>query len=126
MSDVTLVAWVYFKSTNYKNYSQNIAQKVSSPDFQLQFYQVLLQSLTFALLLFLAAQTFVYVLGLRNLRSADFYLKYFCVLGFAVSAFITFTSSPFALLPAIFYVYGYYIFARSFKESTAAMQTQPR
>jgi ABC-type transport system involved in multi-copper enzyme maturation permease subunit len=121
---VTLVAWLYFKTTNYKNYSQNIAQKVSSPDFQLQFYQVLLQSLTFALLLFIAAQTFVYVLGLRNFRSAFFYLKYFCVLGFALSIFITFTSSFFALLPAIFYLFGYYIFAKEFKESTAIMQNQ--
>jgi hypothetical protein len=126
LSDVTLVAWIYFQTTNYKNYGIAVGQKLESPDFQLQFYQVLLQSLTFALLLFICAQTFIYVLGWRHLRSALLYLKYFSVLGFAVALYITFASSFYAFLPAIFYLFGYYTFAKAFKESTAVMQTLPQ
>lgn len=126
LSDVTLVAWVYYFSTNYQYYNESIKHKVSSPDFQLQFYQIMLQSLTFALLLFIAAQTLVYILGFRGFRSAYFYLKYFSVLGFAVSFFIIYTASLYAILPAIFYIFGYITFSKLFKESTAAMQNLPQ
>lgn len=126
LSDVTLVAWVYYISTNYHYYNERIKNKVASPDFQLQFYQIMLQSLTFALLLFLVAQTLVYILGFRGLRSAYFYLKYFSVLGFAVSAFIVYSANLYAILPAVFYIFGYITFSKLFKESTAAMQNLPQ
>ena len=126
ISDVTLVAWVYYISTNYQYYNERIKGQVTSPDFQLQFYQIMLQSLTFALLLFIAAQTIVYILSFRGMRSAHFYLKYFSVLGFAVSAYIFYSANFFAIVPAAFYIFGYIIFSKLFKESTAAMQNLPQ
>lgn len=126
LSDVTLVAWIYFQTTNYKNYGMAVGQRLDSPDFQLQFYQVLLQSLTFALLLFICAQTFIYVLGWRNMRSALLYLKYFSVLGFAVALYISFASSLYALLPSIIYLFGYYTFAKAFKASKVVARSLPQ
>ena len=121
-SDITLVAWLYFKATNYNRYTRLSSTVIDSPDFQFQIYGILLQSMTFALLLFLIAQVFIYVLAWRNFRSAYLYLKFFAVFGFAVALYITFTASAFALLPMLFYLIGYYVFARSFKELTAKMQ----
>lgn len=121
LSDLTLMAWLYFKATNFHNYGKVAASSIDSPDFQIQLYKVLLQSLTFFLLVFTVAQTFVYILAWRNFRAAYFYLKFFAVLGFSAFLLVTFTNSLFALLPAVIYVGGYYVFARSFKELKPAL-----
>jgi hypothetical protein len=125
-SDVTLVAWLYFKATNYNRYTRLTNAMIDSPDFQFQIYRILLQSMTFALLLFLLAQVIIYILALRNFRSAYLYLKYFAVMGFAVSMYITFSASLFAIFPMLIYLCGYYVFARSFKEITVAMRSLPQ
>lgn len=111
VSDVTLMLWLYFKATNYNDYLHKAKVAVNSPDFQIQLYHVLLQSLTFSLLLFLLAQTIVYILFWRNLRGAKIYLKYFAVFGAALSLMIVLNSTLFALLPFLFYCFGYYAFA---------------
>lgn len=123
LSDVTLIAWLYFQATNFQNFAEKLGKSMDSPDFQIQFYQVLIQSLTFALLLFLAAQSVVYILAWRKFRSAFFYLKYFSVLGFAISLFIVFQVSAYALLPVCIYLLGYYVSAKTFKELTAVAQS---
>lgn len=124
-SDLTLVAWLYFKATNYNRYTQISSGVIDSPDFQFQMYGVLLQSLTFALLLFLTAQVVVYILAWKKFRSAYLYLKFFAVFGFALAMYITITSSSFAMLPMFIYLFGYYVFAREFKELTAVLQNSP-
>lgn len=124
-SDLTLVAWAYFKATNYNRYTRISNEIISSPDFQYQFYGILLQSLTFALLLFIFAQLIVYILAWRQFRAAYLYLKFFAVMGFAITTYITIMSSSFALLPMIIYLFAYYVFAREFKELTATMQSSP-
>ena len=122
LSDLTLGSWIYFRATNYTRYSENIAGKIDSPDFQIQLYRIVLQSLTFALLLFLIAQTAIYIMASRNFRSAYLYLKFFAVLGFVVAFAITITNSAYALLPMIIYIGGYYIFSKLFKEASAILQ----
>jgi hypothetical protein len=121
-SDITMIAWLYFISTNYNRYNHTIGSRLDSPDFQIQFYEIMLRSLTFALLLFLVAQTVVYVLAWRGLRSAYFYLKLFCVLGFAICLYVTIMKSLFALLPLMIYLFGYYTFASLYSEETAKLQ----
>lgn len=122
MTDLTLMAWLYFKATNYGQYTKNFGKNFDSPDFQVQFYKIILQSLTFALLLFLAAQTLVYILAWRKFTAAYLYLKYFAILGFVMGLIILVTSSAFAILPMIIYVGGYYVFSKLFKESLAIAQ----
>ena len=126
LSDITLMAWIYFKTTNYGRYAENVKTVVESPNFQTQFYYVFLQSLTFMLLLFFVAQTVVYLLAWRNFRSAYLYLKFFAVFGVVVTLYITVMSSPFAFFPLVIYVAGYYTFARLFKETSAVLQNSPQ
>lgn len=126
MADITLVAWLYFKATNYNRYTKISSEVLDSPDFQYQMYGILLQSLTFALLLFVFAQLVVYILAWRQFRGAYLYLKFFAVFGFAIALYVTILNSPFALVPTIIYLFGYYIFAREFKELTATMQNMPQ
>lgn len=120
------MAWLYFKATNFNNYGKMAAGTFDSPDFQIQLYKVLLQSLTFFLLIFISAQTFVYVLAWKNVRAAFFYLKFFAVFGFSAFLLVTFTHSLFAIVPAAIYVGGYYVFAKSYKELKATAQIEPQ
>ena len=124
LSDATLLTWLYWKASNYEQYGKLASGLLDSPNFQVQLYKVLLQSLTFFLLLFICAQFFVYVLALKKFRAAYFYLKYFVVLGFALALFITLTDSFYALCPALIYLVGYYHFAKSFTATGAQMQSQ--
>jgi hypothetical protein len=121
-SDITLVAWLYFQASNYNQYTKIAGKVMDSPDFQNQIYAIILQSLTFTLLLFLVAQSIVYILAWRKFRSAFLYLKFFAVGCFAISMYITIMSSSFAFLPMIIYLMGYYIFSREFKEITVELQ----
>lgn len=116
------MAWLYFMATNYNNYGTIAAKSIDSPDFQIQLYKILLQSLTFFLLVFILAQTIVYALAIKNFKAAFLYLKFFSVAGFAAFFFVTVMHSGFGLLPMIIYVFGYYVFSKLFKESSAVGQ----
>lgn len=122
LSDLTLMAWLYYMATNYNNYGEIAKKNIDSPDFQIQLYKVLLQSLTFFLLVFILSQTVVYILAARNMRAAFLYLKFFSVFGFASFFFITIIHSGFGLLPMVIYLFGYYVFSKLFKESSAIAQ----
>ena len=126
LTDLTLMAWVYFRATNYTRYTDTVGSQIDSPDFQIQLYKVLLQSLTFALLLFLLAQTVVYVLAWKKFRVAYFYLKFFSVFGFVVAFAIAISTSAYAMLPMLIYIGGYYVFSKLFKETSAIMQNSPQ
>ena len=126
LSDTTLVAWIYFIFTNYGRYIGAVSETIDSPDFQIQLYKIILQSLTFMLLLFISAQLIVYILAWRGFRSAYFYLKFFSVFGFVFSLYICITISLYALLPLFIYVGGYYIFAKLYQEASAELQKLPQ
>ena len=118
LSDVTILAWLYWQATNYEHFGELASKAMNSPNFQVQLYKVLLQSLTFFLLLFLAAQFSVYLMAAKKFRAAYLYLKFFSVIGFAFSILISFSNSFYALCPALFYLAGYYHFAKSYKDAT--------
>ncbi len=126
LTDITLMAWIYFRATNYTRYTDTFGSNIDSPDFQMQLYKVLLQSLTFALLLFLLAQTVVYVLAWKKFRAAYFYLKFFSVFGFVAAFAIAISSSAYAMLPMLVYIGGYYVFSKLFKEASAIVQNSPQ
>lgn len=126
LTDITLIAWLYFRATNYGRFATStVAESIDSPDFQIQLYKILLQSLTFALLLFLLAQSVVYIMAWRKIRAAYLYLKFFSVFGFVVAFIIAVLSSVYALLPMLIYIGGYYVFSKLFKESSAIVQSSP-
>lgn len=122
LSDMTLISWIYYQATNYQNFNVIAKSAINSPDFQIQLYKVILQSLTFLLLLFVLAQSAVYIMAIKNMRAAYLYLKIFAVVGFALSLLIAITHSLYALLPALLYLLGYYVFAKIFKETAVSPQ----
>jgi hypothetical protein len=105
LTDVGLAIWSYLKATNYEEFlksAKEIAgsagpykQVFDSPDFQVQIYQVLLQSLTFSLLLFLAFHLVIYVMFWKEKTYAQKYLRFYtfmaalsCVIMLAYKMFI--------------------------------------
>lgn len=126
LSDGALLAWIYFKASSFRRFGEFTSPYVTSPNHNFELYTIFLQSITFMLALFFLTQATVYLISLRKSRSASFYLKYYCVLMCAISFIITVKSTPFALLPAIIYAGGYYVFAKLFKETTVKMQTLPQ
>lgn len=126
LSDMTLIAWLYYQATNYQNFNVIAKNAINSPDFQIQLYKVILQSLTFLLLLFVLAQSAVYIMAIKNMRAAYLYLKIFSVVGFALALLISISHSLYALLPALFYLLGYYTFAKIFKETAVSPQNLPQ
>ncbi|NOT78777.1 MAG: hypothetical protein HOP07_07200 [Bacteriovoracaceae bacterium] len=126
LSDMTLIAWIYYQATNYQNFNVIAKSAINSPDFQIQLYKVILQSLTFLLLLFILAQSAVYIMAIKKMRAAYLYLKIFAVVGFALALLISISHSLYALLPALFYLLGYYTFAKIFKETAVSPQNLPQ
>ena len=126
LSDITLIAWIYYQATNYQNFNVIAKNAINSPDFQIQLYKVILQSLTFLLLLFILAQSAVYIMAIKNMRAAFLYLKIFAVVGFALSLLISISHSLYAVLPTLFYLLGYYNFAKTFKETAVSPQNLPQ
>lgn len=122
ISDATIFSWLYFKASHYGNFSDFTSPYVTSPNYQLELYTIFLQSFTFLLLLAFFTQAIVYVLALRNIKASYFYLKFYCVFAFAITVVIAFKSSVFALVPGVFYLYGYYIFAFNYSELKAKAQ----
>ncbi len=115
LSDLTLVAWVYYHSTQLSKFNEVAKKAIDSPDFQLQMYKVFLQSLTFFLILFFMTQTFIYLFTFKKYKSVYLYLKYFSVTGFAIYFFIAVIASGYALVPMCLYVFGYYHFSKQVK-----------
>ncbi|MGZ3788921.1 MAG: hypothetical protein ACXVLQ_10375 [Bacteriovorax sp.] len=104
LTDLSLCAWSYFKLTNYDEYIKNVRPIISSPDFQLQIYQVLLQSLTFSMILFLVFHLVIYFLFWRGKTSAMKYLRFYTFTA-ALSCLIMIFSKLFLAIFPLF-IYG--------------------
>lgn len=111
LADLFICLFFYFKGTQYTRFLSTVGDSINSPEFQLQLYKILLKTATFSMMLFLIFQLIVYTLMWKNLRSAKLYLKYYAVTGSAIAMAITLFITPFGLVPAIIYIFGYYVFA---------------
>ena len=107
ISDLSLSLWSYFKVTNYDEYLKTVKPMVDSPDFQVQIYQVLLQSLTFSLILFLAFHFVIYILFWKEKKYAVKYVHFYTFMA-ALSCLIMLFSKMFiALLPLVIYGFAF-------------------
>ncbi len=103
LTDLSLSIWSYLKLTNYDEYLKAVKPIVDSPDFRVQIYQVLLQSLTFSLILFLAFHLVIYILLYKEKKYAIKYVRVYTALA-ALSCFIMiFSNMPWAVLPLFIY-----------------------
>jgi len=103
LTDVGLSLWSYFKFTNYDEYVKSVRPYLASPDFQIQLYQVLLQSLTFSILLYLGFHIVVYWLYSKGKPWAVKYVRIYSSLA-ALSCFMMIVSQLWAgILPLVIY-----------------------
>lgn len=105
MADLALSVWSYFNVADYQEYMKVIKPLISSPDFQIQIYQVLLQTLTFTLGLFLVFHLVIYILYWKEKDYATRYVYYYSFMAALSCVFMIGSQIYFAILPLIFYAF---------------------
>lgn len=103
LTDIALSLWSYYKLTNYDEYLKDIKQMVDSPDFQVQIYQIMLKTLTFSLILFLAFHLVIYVLFWKEKKYATKYLRFYTFMAVASCVIMVATKIYLAVIPAFIY-----------------------
>lgn len=117
LTDLGLSLWAYFQLTNYDEYVKKTNPVLTSPDFQVQIYQVLLQSFTFALMLFLGFHSVVYWLYSKEKTWAQKYVRIYSFLALSGCVLMLGFQHWGALLPLIAYAV---VFAKSRQKFAAA------
>jgi membrane-bound ClpP family serine protease len=115
LTDLGLSIWSYFKLSNYDEYTKYVQEAkpyldatkspLASPDFQIQLYQVLLQSLTFTLFLFLAFHLVVYYLYSRGKKWAEKYIRLYTFLAAISGLLMLATGMWIGIFPLVIYAF---------------------
>lgn len=105
LTDIALSLWSYFKLTNYDEYLKEVKPLVNSPDFQVQLYQVLLQSLTFSLILFLTFHLVIYFLFWKDKKYAVKYVRFYTFMALISCILMIASKMYLAIIPA--FIYGF-------------------
>ncbi len=117
LTDLGLSLWSYFKLTNYDEYLKAIQPYNDSPDFQIQLYQVLLQTFTFTILLFLGFHIVVYWLYSKGKKWALQYVRFYACLA-ALSCLLMIISQLWAgILPLVIYSYVFFLSKKEIAEA---------
>ncbi|MFA6238213.1 MAG: hypothetical protein WC635_12845 [Bacteriovorax sp.] len=119
LSDVGLSLWSYFKLTSFEHFKTSIQPYIDSPDFQLQVYQIVMQSFTFTLLLFLSFHLIIYILLWKEKKYAIKYIRFYSFMA-ALSALLMIypLQAYIAVVPLIIYF-------MSFKELGKVLKAIP-
>lgn len=127
LSDVGISVWSYNQLTNYDEYVKSAKAVIPSPDLQLQVYQILLQSFTFSLLIFLIFHLIIYILLWREKLYAIKYVRFYTIMA-ALSALIMIISlkSPVVLIPLAIYVLSYKSINTWLKDTAKQKQSMPQ
>lgn len=103
-TDSALAFYTYLLCTNYDQYKKYAKLVSGDPDFQLEFYKVIVQTLTFVLLLFLFFHLIIYILYYRNIKFARQYVKLYLILALvSLIATLLFSFSIYPLLACVTY-----------------------
>lgn len=103
LTDLGLSLWGYWRLTNYDEYVKSVNPVLTSPDFQVQIYQVLLQSFTFAIMLFLSFHGVVYWLFSKEKKWARKYVRIYSFFAFISCLFLVFFGFWGGLIPSAAY-----------------------
>ena len=79
LTDAALAFYTYLLCTDYKKFQEIAKITIRDPDFQLEIYKVLLQTLTFILLLFLFFHLIIYILFYRGKNFARKYVRFYLI-----------------------------------------------
>jgi hypothetical protein len=103
MTDLALSVWSYFNLTNYEEYIKAVQPMISSPDFQVQIYQVFLQTLTFTLSLFLLFHLIIYYFFWKEKNYATKYVYYYTFMAVVSCLFMIGSQIYWAIFPMAVY-----------------------
>jgi hypothetical protein len=125
-TDVGLSIWAYFKSTNYEEYLKLVKPILGSPDLEVQVYQVLVQTLTFTLLIFLIFHFVIYLMLSKEKKYALKYTRIYCAMA-SISAALMLFSYPFAMfLPLIVYATSFISIGKILKTKSVQETSVPK
>ncbi len=102
-TDLAVSIWSYFQLSNYSEYVKTVKPYLDSPDFQLQIYQVLVQSLTFSLLLFLIFHLAIYWQYNKSKKWAILYVRVYTLLAALLSIILVFSQVWAGIIPLLIY-----------------------
>jgi hypothetical protein len=98
--DIVLSYYTYSMFTNYEKFKKIAKATIPDPDFQLQVYQILVQALTFTLIIFLTFHLIMYFLVYKSKKFAIKYMRFYLItacISLVISMFFSFD---------IFYLFG--------------------
>lgn len=108
LSDFAISLWAYLRLTDYDEFLKSARSVTSSPDLQLQVYQIMLQSFTFALLLFLAFHFVVYLFFWKHKIYSIKYIKFYTLLAALSSLVLIFSLNAYWIaIPLIVYTLSF-------------------
>jgi len=108
LTDLVVSVWTYTKASNYQEFVKLLGDKVESPDFQIQIYQIFLQTLIFCLVLFLLIHLAIYMFYSRDKKLAEKYVHFYCGVATLGMIFTVVVSKEYVLLaPTIAYGWCY-------------------
>lgn len=104
LTDLVVSVWTYFKASNYQQFIKMIGEKFDSPDFQLQIYQIFLQTLTFCMIFFLLIHLAIYIFYSKDKKLAAKYVHFYCGCAAILMLFTVITAKEYVLVaPTIGY-----------------------
>jgi hypothetical protein len=104
ITDVAMAIYSYFLCTNYEQYKKYAQMAIPDPDFQLQLYKVLLQTMTFVLIIFLFFHLIIYFFYYRGAKFARQYVRFYLIVAVASLAIsVLFSFNIYIVLATIAY-----------------------
>ena len=103
ITDIILSVWSYFKLTNYDEYQKQVKVITTSPEIQMQVYQMMLQWFTVTVILFLIFHLAIYYYFWKEKISAIKYVRFYTFMA-ALSGLLMIASGLYiGLIPLLIY-----------------------
>jgi hypothetical protein len=79
VTDIGLAIYSYLLMTNYEKFQKYAKIAIKDPDFQLELYKLILQTMTFLLFVFLFLHLIIYILYLNKNKYAQKYVRFYLI-----------------------------------------------
>jgi hypothetical protein len=107
LADLGVSIWSYKEIQNYDEYLKIVKPIINSPDFQVQLYALILQTVIFTIIFFLLFHIVIYVLYLKDVKYARKYMRFYTFLAAISAAIMMFSGVIIAIFPLIAYAYSF-------------------
>ena len=101
ITDIGLAIYSYLMMTNYERFQKYAKIAINDPDFLLELYKILVQTMTFLLLVFLFLHLIIYILFSKKNKYAQKYVRFYLIvalLSLGLSLIVSFNFYVFVFL----------------------------